>query len=794
MPKRPQNPAGLAAAAYADGRREEARTLAQAAVKENPGDFEALTILGYASFHLGKFADSAAALERAVELDPNTLDRRLPLAATYRELGRIGAALAILTGVIERDPDNVPALLELAALQWTRGKFAEATGAYERALKLEPRSAPIHASLASALLDQGKWPEALTSARTAHDLDPASADFALLLGQIHLLLGDAESALEKCQAALDREPDALAALTLMGRIQATRGDLEAAIDSQRRVTGLAGENSSSHVSLGHVLRMAGRAKQALASYDRALEIDTGCAEAYLGRASLILNGRGAPDDAADALGARVVRIRDGVKLALPSPISLSATFVFLEQEDWLEDEKDFLRRFLEPGMTVVDIGANMGFYSLLAAQRVGTDGAVWAFEPGRMAAHFLDRNRELNNAANLHVEGIALSDSDGRAVFQVPLADGLDFAGLKGVPGPEYDTVSDEVETATLDSCRARFGWTAVDFIKIDAEGAEASIIDGAGRTLDEFSPLIMFEVRSSDQGVDTKSMEKLREKGLNLYRLAPGPNLLVPFSYDADRTGYLLNLFACAGPREDELSRRGLLARSGSENPPAEPPVTGAWRELFSEYPFLRVLGDDAADEAAERALDFYAAAHSPGLDAGLRLACLKACADLVQAPAGEGADLERLSTLARVEWELGDRPMALEALMSAINAGESGGWPKRPARPFLPPSPRFDAIDPGTEFGTWLMTGMVEQLLRLSNFSAFFVRENNLALRNERRWLDRIKDSPFRSYEATRRRQLLCLAEGIPCDPADVERLCEEAADNLNPDFWRSVRDPLP
>ena len=677
MPEGPQNPAGLAAAAYAEGRREDARSLARAAVEEDPGDFEALTILGYASFHLGRFADSAAALERAAELDPDTLDRRLPLAAAYRKLGHIGAALATLTGVIERDPDNVPALLELAALQSARGEFEEATGAYGRALEREPGSAPVHASLASALLDQGKWTQARASARTAHDLDPGNADFALLLGQIHLLLGEGESALEKCQAALDREPDALAALTLMGRIQTTLGDLEGAIDSQRRVAELASEDVSSHARLGHVLRRAGRADQALASYDRALEIEPGCAEAYLGRASLVLDGD-APDEAADFIAARVVRIRDGVRLAVPSPIPLSATFVFLEQEDWLEDEKDFLRRFLEPGMTVVDIGANMGFYSLLAARRVGTDGVVWAFEPGRMAAHFLGRNRELNNAANVHIEQIALSDSDGRAVLQVPLANGLDFAGLKGAPGPDYAIVSDEVETATLDSCRARFGWTGVDFIKIDAEGAEASIIDGAGQTLKEFSPLIMFEVRASDRGIDTKSMAKLRDKGFNLYRLAPGPNLLVPYSDDAGQAGFLLNLFACAGPREDELSRRGLLARAGLENPPAEPPVPGAWRGLFSEYPFLRSLGEGAADEAVERALDFYAAAHSPGLDAGLRLACLKACADLFKAPPGGDADIERLSTLARVEWELGNRQMALEALMAAINGGEGSGAPE--------------------------------------------------------------------------------------------------------------------
>src|ERR1700730_9946198 len=77
-----------------------------------------------------------------------------------------------------------------------------------------------------------------------------------------------------------------------------------------------------------------------------------------------------------------LRCFDAVTLAVPASLQSITAYVLLEQECWFEKEMDFLRRWLRPGMTVIDIGANLGVYSLPMARLVGKTGHVFAYEPG----------------------------------------------------------------------------------------------------------------------------------------------------------------------------------------------------------------------------------------------------------------------------------------------------------------------------------------------------------------------------------------------------------------------------
>src|SRR5271156_2964838 len=80
-----------------------------------------------------------------------------------------------------------------------------------------------------------------------------------------------------------------------------------------------------------------------------------------------------------------LRIRDGLTIVVPPTLSAITTYVLLEQEDWFEKEIRFLRCFLNPGMNAIDIGANLGVYSLSLARLVGPNGRVFSYEPGREA-------------------------------------------------------------------------------------------------------------------------------------------------------------------------------------------------------------------------------------------------------------------------------------------------------------------------------------------------------------------------------------------------------------------------
>src|SRR5262249_794743 len=119
------------------------------------------------------------------------------------------------------------------------------------------------------------------------------------------------------------------------------------------------------------------------------------------------------------LNAIELKLSDAVTLAVPESLQSITAYVLLEQERWFEKEMDFLRHWLRPGMTVIDIGANLGVYSVPMARLVGQTGHVFAYEPGSEARRLLERNRELNAAVNLDISPLALSDRerDGRLVF-----------------------------------------------------------------------------------------------------------------------------------------------------------------------------------------------------------------------------------------------------------------------------------------------------------------------------------------------------------------------------------------
>jgi FkbM family methyltransferase len=155
----------------------------------------------------------------------------------------------------------------------------------------------------------------------------------------------------------------------------------------------------------------------------------------------------------------------------------------------------FLQAVLRPGMTVVDVGANSGYYSLWASRLVGPTGRVYAFEPVPDLEAGLRHNVALNAIGNITVRSEAISESTGTAVLHVSHASkntGLSSLVLNQDVGADSERL--EVQTITLDELAEQIS-EPIDFIKIDVEGAEEMVIRGATQLLAaERAPAILFE------------------------------------------------------------------------------------------------------------------------------------------------------------------------------------------------------------------------------------------------------------------------------------------------------------
>jgi len=174
-------------------------------------------------------------------------------------------------------------------------------------------------------------------------------------------------------------------------------------------------------------------------------------------------------------------------LIIPLPISSTNTYwIGLRdsgdfdtfREVCINDHYNYSR--IEPGMTVVDVGAHIGTFTLLASKRVGEEGKVIAIEPEIYNFKQLNKNLELNEIRNTIPVKTALSDFNGKEDFFISKGSGCHSFF------PCRDDIIDKTQIGvkTLDSLLWELNIKRVNLLKIDAEGAELKILKGAQQTL----------------------------------------------------------------------------------------------------------------------------------------------------------------------------------------------------------------------------------------------------------------------------------------------------------------------
>jgi FkbM family methyltransferase len=148
----------------------------------------------------------------------------------------------------------------------------------------------------------------------------------------------------------------------------------------------------------------------------------------------------------------------------------------------------WLTAFLQPGMNVIDIGAHIGYFVLMAARRVGPAGRIWAFEPAPENFRLLVRNIDLNRYTNVIAVPKAICNRSGTVSFF--LSD--TGSGSHSLHADEWTRHEVSVAATTLDEFLEGEGWPHVDLVKMDIQGAEKAALDGGQRFLARNRPLIM--------------------------------------------------------------------------------------------------------------------------------------------------------------------------------------------------------------------------------------------------------------------------------------------------------------
>ena len=146
-----------------------------------------------------------------------------------------------------------------------------------------------------------------------------------------------------------------------------------------------------------------------------------------------------------------------------------------------EYETELVKDLIKPGMKAIDIGAHIGYFTLIMARAAGPEGKVWAFEPEPENLKLLEANIKINNLGNVTIYPYALSNKKGKVRLFLDKKN-LGNVSLRAGNIPAQDLGgSAEAEAHTLDEY---FENEKIDFIKIDVQGAEELVLKGGERTL----------------------------------------------------------------------------------------------------------------------------------------------------------------------------------------------------------------------------------------------------------------------------------------------------------------------
>ena len=230
-----------------------------------------------------------------------------------------------------------------------------------------------------------------------------------------------------------------------------------------------------------------------------------------------------------------------ISAMMPASVTIEEGEVFLDKDDVGSSgalafgahdpfEVEVFRKDVKPGMTVVDMGANIGYYTVIAAGRVGPVGRVFAYEPEDKNFAILKKNIARNGFSWATPAQLALSDKAG--AHTLFLADA--HSGLHSFANNRNQRGKVEVACDTLDGSLKRQGSPKVDIIKMDIEGAEILAIDGMRETLAANRNIVVFSEFNPKaiQGLSRRPielLEKLRDQGLSLSVIDEDTHGLVP-------------------------------------------------------------------------------------------------------------------------------------------------------------------------------------------------------------------------------------------------------------------------
>ena len=208
---------------------------------------------------------------------------------------------------------------------------------------------------------------------------------------------------------------------------------------------------------------------------------------------------------------------------------------------WEKDITTLIQQICKRGNIIFDVGANIGYYTLITAKLVGEEGMVYAFEPCPRNIRLLEDNVQRNHLKNISIERTALGEKSGTMYMYLP---SYVHFGVGSFFKSRHYLIQKAVQVITLDDFIKERGITHIDFLKMDIEGGEIFALRGMKETLKQkIIRNIFIHIHSTILSRKSYKSQEIKKSligsGYKLYKIVA--NRFLPTSIDSEEGGYFL-------------------------------------------------------------------------------------------------------------------------------------------------------------------------------------------------------------------------------------------------------------
>lgn len=421
---------------------------------------------------------------------------------------------------------------------------------------------------------------------------------------------------------------------------------------------------------------------------------------------------------------------DDVTLSVPDDIKVLTTYALKERKRWIDPELEMILKILKKGNKVIDVGAGFGTHAIPIAKQIGSTGIVFAFEPSKKTSVHLRKSKFLNEVDHIQILEMAISDEEGTSTFGGGIVPELEKLGNGSV----------QVKISTIDNQWKYFGKPIIDLLKIDVNGDEFLVLNGAKRLLIEQSPTVVI-ANNHDSVAIKKIRNLLAELGYQLFEYLPGIKVLN--EYAEEDNPFQLNLFALKIDKINTFFTNGWIYDANTK---IVEPNLGVWMPYIFNMPWTKALSGDWSAQRRTNENDKYLRALDYICEAEIKLQgaksnrssfisdvtnlLLSAANVLIERYNEDQNNVAISFTLARIFNLLGKRLLAVSILKEIMESLMMSKNNPKIDIPFLLPLKEQDSQPVQTDINTWLKVKAVESWLLLKDVSTYFSSEQDKKL----------------------------------------------------------------